>query len=440
MKVTSENHDEVSAIITVTVNKADYKAKVEKTLMNYAKNAQIPGFRKGKAPLSMIKRQYEEGISYEEINKLVSDSLNQYITDNKLRILGQPIPVPVDHLDLNSEELDVKFDIGFEPEFELDLANYTTDYFKVEAGDKEIQTSIENMQKRFGERLTQDQAAENSYIQVSVSPICEQEEHQHEPKQVVLSSETKEGFDLLKSKKVGESLVVSKKEVQDHEELAKHLNLVNEAQHSLHDEFKVEVTDVYNITLAELNQELFDKVYGKDVITNEDDLKMRVKKELNDYFQQNADVHFVNTFLENVLDKIEFALPETFLGKWLMFNNPNIPNADEAMKVLENEKRTIRYQIIEGKLMSDYDVKLEFSDITSHAEDMVRNQLMMYGLHDIGDDEVKKYAVEMLKNEEQIKQISAEVNQIKIKDLILDKASKNEVSISHDEFLDKLKK
>ncbi|MGZ5211659.1 MAG: trigger factor, partial [Kaistella sp.] len=133
MNVTATNHDEVSALLTVTIDKADYKGKVEKQLINYAKNAQVPGFRKGKVPLSMVRKQYEAGIAFEEINKQVSEALNNYVNDNKLRLVGQPVPQPVDDLNLNAEQLSVAFEVGYEPDFTIDLAKYEAPHYQVEA-------------------------------------------------------------------------------------------------------------------------------------------------------------------------------------------------------------------------------------------------------------------------------------------------------------------
>ena len=136
MKITNKNHDEVSALLTVTLDKSDYKEKVEKTLLNYAKNANIPGFRKGKAPLSLIRRQYEAGVAYEEINKQVSDALNNYINENNLRLVGQPVPQPVEELDYNNDNVTVAFEVGYEPQITIDLAKYEAPHYKVEASEK----------------------------------------------------------------------------------------------------------------------------------------------------------------------------------------------------------------------------------------------------------------------------------------------------------------
>ncbi|MDY3328232.1 trigger factor [Riemerella anatipestifer] len=439
MKVTSKNHDEVSALLTVTLDKKDYKDKVEKQLINYAKNATIPGFRKGKAPLGMIKRQYEAGLTYEEINKQVSEGLNNYINENKLRLLGQPVPVPVEELDTNQEQLELSFEVGFEPSFNIDLAKYEAPHYKIEASDKEVGQSIENMQKRFAEREAQEKVTKDSYISLEVSQVVEEDEegeHNHAPKHVVINTENKAAFELVKKLKKDESVKVSKEDLTKDEDLAKFLGFAKEEAEQLHhNEVEVTVKDIYKLNLAELNQELFDSVYGKDTVKSEEELKAKVKSELDEYFQQNADVHFVNKVLEQITEKEEVKLPEAFLIKWLMFSNPNIATEEQAKEIFEAEKNQIKYQVIEGKLMSDNDVKIDYADVLAQAEQLVRNQLAIYGIHHLSDEEVQKYAVEMLKNQEQVRQISSEVAMAKLKDVILEKASKKESKISHDDFL-----
>ncbi|MCT3699449.1 trigger factor [Elizabethkingia anophelis] len=444
MKITNKNHDEVSALLTVTLDKSDYKEKVEKTLLNYAKNANIPGFRKGKAPLSLIRRQYEAGVAYEEINKQVSDALNNYINENNLRLVGQPVPQPVEELDYNNDNVTVAFEVGYEPQITIDLAKYEAPHYKVEASEKEINQSIENMQKRFAERVPQEKMNKDSYIALQIEQVVEEDaegEHHHAPKNVTINKDNKEVYAVVKGKKVDESVIVTKEDLQKDETLAKELGFAQgEVEHLHHNEVKVTVKEIYSLDLAELNQELFDKVYGNDNIKSEEELKNKVKEELDEYFQQNADVHYVNKMLEQIVEKEEIQLPETFLIKWLMFNNQNIQSEEEAKEILENEKAQLKYQIIEGKLMNDNDVKIDYADILAQSEQLVRNQLAIYGIHHLSDEEVQKYAVEMLKDQEQVRQISSEVAMAKLKDTILEKGGKKEEVISHDQFMEELKK
>ena len=444
MKVTAKNHDDVSALLTVTLEKSDYKEKVEKQLINYAKNAQVPGFRKGKVPLSMVRKQYEAGIAFEEINKQVSDALNNYINENKLRLVGQPVPQPVNDFNHNAEKLEVAFEVGYEPEFTIDLAKYEAPHYKVSASEKEINKSIENMQKRFAEQVPQDKITKDSYINFEITQVVEEDaegEHNHAPKMATITAENKAAFKLLKGLKMDESVKVSKETLAADEDLAKELGFSpEEVEHLHHAEVEVKVKDFYSLNLAELNQELFDKVYGEGNIKTEEELKDKVKAELDEYFQQNADVHFVNKVLEQVSEKEEVKLPESFLTKWLVFSNQNIQTEEQAQSILEAEKTQLKYQIIEGKLMSDNNIQLEYADVLAQAEQLVKNQFAIYGIHHLGDEEIQKYAAEMLKDQEQVRQISSEVAMAKLKDVILEKATKKATEISHDEFLEELKK
>jgi trigger factor len=444
MNVTATNHDEVSALLTVTLDKSDYKEKVEKQLINYAKNAQVPGFRKGKVPLSMVRKQYESGIAFEEINKQVSEALNGYVQEKGLRLVGQPVPQPVDDLNLSAEQLSVAFEVGYEPEFSIDLSKYEAPHFKVEASDKEIGQSIENMQKRFAEQVPQEEIADDSTVALEISQVIEEGaegEHNHSPKNISIDSSRKAAFELVKSLKKDESVKVSKADLEKNEELAKELNFSKEeVEHLHHDQIEVKVTDFFGLNLAELNQELFDKVYGEGTIKTEEELKDKVKAELDEYFQQNADVHFVNKVLAQINEKEEVKLPETFLIKWLMFSNEHVTSEAQAKEILETEKNQLKYQILEGKLMNDNEITLDYADVLGQAEQLVRNQLAMYGIHHLPDEEVQKYAADMLKDQEQVRQISSEVGMAKLKDVILEKATKKETKISHDEFLEELKK
>ncbi|MGP1500551.1 MAG: trigger factor [Bergeyella cardium] len=444
MNVTAQNHDEVSALLTVTLNKSDYKDKVEKQLHNYAKTAQVPGFRKGKVPLSMVRRQYEAPVAFEEINKLVSEALNNYVNENKLRLVGQPVPQPVDNFDHNAEQITVAFEVGYEPAFTVDLSKYEAPLYKVEASEKEIGQSIENMQKRFSTREEQEKLGKDTFAGLSITQIVEEDaegEHHHHPKFATVSKDQKAAYDLVKKLKKDESLKITKEQLVENEELAKQLGFSKEeVEHLHHNELEVKVTDIYKLNLHELNQELFDKVYGEGKIKSEEELKEKVKSELDEYFQQNADVYFVNKVLEQINEKEEVQLPETFLVKWLVFSNQNITSEEQAKEILEAEKKQIKYQIIEGKLMSDNDIKIDYAEVLAQAEQLVRNQLAIYGIHHLSDEEIQKYAVEMLKDQEQVRQVSSEVAMTKLKDIILEKATKKETKISHDEFLEVIKK
>lgn len=441
MNVTRTNHDEVSALLTVTLNKADYKEQVDGALNSYAKRATIPGFRKGKAPMSLIKKQYEETVTLDEINKQISETLNKYIADNNLRLLGQPIPQETQALDFSAEENSVNFEIGFEPEFEIDLSKYTAEYYKVEAGDKEIQKSVGNMQKRFAEKMTRNKATGKSHINFEISEIAGGNTPAvHKPKYLSAVEENKAAFAFVKELKVGDTREVSIEELTANEnELAKEFGFHDvEITHFREEKFKVTVNEIFELKDAELNQELFDKIYGEGEIKSEEELRARVKSELDDFFQQNSEAVFVNKILEQIYKENFLVIPDTFLTKWVMYSNPEIKEEEQAKQIIENERTFLKSQMVENKLRTVHNIQYDFEEVLSHAKLSFRNQLMSHGVHHIGDEELHKYVLEMLKDREQMRRYSSEVLLIKIRSVVLEKANKTEIKISYDDFMKKI--
>ena len=438
MNVTRTNHDEVSALLTITLNKADYKEQVDGALNSYAKRATIPGFRKGKAPMSLIRKQYEEAVTLDEINKQVSDTLNKYIADNNLRLLGQPIPQETQALDFNAEEVSVSFEIGFEPEFEIDLSKYSAEYYKVEAGDKEVQKSIGNMQKRFAEKVAKNKATKKSHVNFEVSEITEENTPAiHKPKYLSATEENKAAFAFVKDLKVGEEKELSTEELTANDnELAKEFGFHDvEITHFKNEKFKVTINEIFELKDAELNQELFDKIYGKDEIKSEEELRARVKSELDDFFQQNSEAVFVNKILEQIYKEDFLVIPDAFLTKWVMYSNPNIKDEEQAKQIIENERAFLKTQMVENKLRTANNIQYDFEEVLSHAKLSFRNQLMSHGVHHIGDEELHKYVLEMLRDREQMRRYSSEVLLIKIRSVVLEKSKKTEKELSYDDFM-----
>lgn len=438
MNVTRTNHDDVSAKLTVTLNKSDYAENVEKALSSYAKKANIPGFRKGKAPLSLIKKQYEESVALDEINKQVSETLNKYVEENKIRLLGQPIPEEVQALDYNAEEISVNFEIGYEPEFDIDLSKYEADYFKVEATDKEVQKSVSNMQQRFAVKEAKDTIDDTAHINFEVTEIVEEgEKPVHKPKKLTASIANKASFALLQGMKVGDTKEVNIEELKANEdELAKEFGFHSvDILNFRNEKFQVEVKEIFDLKDADLDQTLFDNIYGKDQITSEEELRARIKTELDDFFQQNSDAVFVNKILEQVNNEDFLKIPEDFLVKFVMKTNESIKDEEQAKKVIEEEKAFLKSQMVENYLRNKYEIKYDFEEVLNHAKIAFRNQLMSYGVHHLGEEELHKYVMGMMQDREQVRKYSSEVLLTKIRGVVLEKAKKNEKSMSYDDFM-----
>ncbi|MDL1914153.1 MAG: trigger factor [Bergeyella sp.] len=445
MNVTAKNHDEVSALLTVTLEKKDYANEVEKRLQKYAKSAKVPGFRKGKVPLSLVKRQYEAGIAFEEINKKVSTALNDYVKENNIKLMGQPIPRPTENLDHNAEQLSVSFEIGFEPQLSIDISKYKAPFYRVRPSDKEVDQSVRNMQRRFADKQVVETIHDESHVEAEVTLTSmhnEEKGHVHLPKNIEVSKEQKEAFKLLKAGKVGEVIKFSAEVLGKNQELAKELGISwEEVAHMKKDEsVEVRIKEIYVLKLHEVNQELFDKVYGEGIVKSEEELKEKIKVELEDYFKFNSEAYFFNKILEDIIAEQEVKLPEEFLAKWLLSSNENVKTEEEAKEILEKEKEQLKYQIIEGKLIDDHKISIDYVEVMEQAKVAVKNQLVMYGMHNLSDEEIEKYAVEMLKQEEQVRKISSDVKRNKLKAMVLKHAEREYKEVSHEDFLEILKK
>jgi len=441
MNINRENHDEVSALLTLTLHKVDYTENVEKTLLKYSKNATIPGFRKGKVPLSFIRRQYEASIVYEEINKKISEELNKYISENNLNLLGQAIPQPLEELDYNKESLDFKFEIGFEPKIAIDLGKYEAPYYIVEATEEDTDENIKYMRERFAKQIPMDNANEDSFISVKINPANETEtqENSNLPKYATISKDNNDAFGFLKDKKVGDKLIITKEDLQN-KDLADSFHINSEILEKIDDKgISVVVEQIYDLQLDELNQEFFDKIYGKDSVKYEEEFREKVKYEIEKSLNNTAKVYYFNKIIEKIIENEEIKIPENFLIKWIMYNNDQIKSEDEAKKILEEDIHRLKYQIVQGNLTKDNNISIEYKDVLEYSKKNVKYQLESYGIIDAKDEEIQKYAAESLKDQQQLKQRYLDVTIEKLQDLILEKAIKKEEKVSNKDFMEKIK-
>ena len=439
MNVTRTNHDEVSALLTVTLNKSDYKDKVEKTLINYAKNATVPGFRKGKVPLSMVKKQYEAGIAFEEINKQISEALNNYVTENNLKLVGQPVPVPMNELDYNADEISVGFEIGYEPEFSIDLSSYEAPHYNVEASEKEINKSIENMQKRFADKDAQEKITKDSYVALSIAQVVEADaegEHNHAPNQVTVSAEQKEGFALVKGSKVGDVIKLTKTQLTENEDLAKDLSYdAHELGHIHHEDLEATVVEIFKLNLAELNQELFDKLFGPGIISSIEELKAKIKEDAETQFAQQADQKFLNDVTESLIENTKFDLPASFLKKWMKTMGETPLTDEQIEEEYAKAEKGLRFQLIEGRVMADNKMQITFEDLKAHTAEIIKKQMAQFGQLNPSDEEVAGIVARVMGNQDEVKRLSEQVMSEKMLGLYKEKVSAKTKEVNYEQFI-----
>jgi len=435
MNITRENIDALNAVVKVDIAKEDYNGKVEKILTDYRKTANIPGFRKGHVPMGMVKKQYGKAVLVDEVNKLLQEALNKYLTEEKLDVLGHPLPKPQDDLDWDSEKLSFEFELGLSPEFDVDIkSKKAITSYTIVAGDKMIDDQINNIQKQYGKLLSQKEVTKDSEI----TGVFKNEEKEIE-NTVTLTLDKFKGKATEKKfvgAKVGDVIALKTKGLySDDHELMHALKLSHDDIHGLDIEVTFTVSEINERELADLDQELFDKLFGKGTVTSVTELKEKIKEDAEKQFKQQADQKLLNDVTEYLVDNTKFDLPGEFLTKWMQTSGENQLSEDEAKEEYEKSEKSLRYQLIEGKLITDNNIQVTMDDIKDHAKQMIKMQMAQYGQMDSSDKELEDIAARVLSNQDEARRISEQIISQKLLELYKEKANLKTKELTYEDFI-----
>lgn len=439
MNISQENIDAQNAVVTIKIAKADYEQKVEDVLKNYRKKAVVPGFRPGHAPVAMIKKMYSNGILVDEVNKLIGESLNGYIKDNNLEILGEPLPSEdMKPLDFDSDEVEheFKFDIAIAPEVKLDVnGKITVPYYSIKITDQMIEDHIETITSRFGKNEVVDSVAEKSLVKGAVS----QDGGVSADSAVLSLVNIKDDAEKAKfvGKKAGDVVAFDiNKALTSADEISYLLKLSKEEAAAVSGQFSFTIEEVSEFKSAELNQDIFDQVYGKDVVKNLDEFKAKVKETIESNNAMEQDYRFAVDAREVIMKKVDIALPEAFLKRWLIAINQS--NEKFTPELLEEEMpkflEDLKWRVIKNSIIKKNDIKLEYNDTLEFAKKAARAQFMQYGLTNIPEEHLNNYAVNMLKNEEQLRNLTEGAANDVVITFVKGKVKLNEKEVTREEF------
>lgn len=433
MKISKEQIDALNAVITLEIDKSDYQGKVEEALNNYRKNASIPGFRKGHVPMGMVKKQYEKAIQADELNKLISESLNKFIEDEKLRLLGQPIPKE-EGSDANflGDHHKFVFEIGLEPEFTVDLSQ-PIDYYDIKVTDKEIDTQIEHLRSHFGTYEVSESISEKSQISGTFFNEAEQVD-----KFFTFAAKQlgEKAFEALKGKKVGDQLSLSTKELfKDPHMLMQALEKPHDVVHDLDIEVTFTIEKIEDQVLADMNEEFFQKVYPDT--TTEADFREKVAKSIKEDFDHSSDVRLLDDATEMLIEKTKFDLPADFLKRWIRATSENPITEEEAAEDYKNSEKGLRYQLIEGKIVEQNNLQVSYQEIRDFTENAIRAQMARFGLFEIGKKELDNFVNNTLKERAEVERIHRELTGGKLIEFYKEKANLNKIEIDIDSFIEK---
>jgi trigger factor len=409
MNITRNNIDALNAIVTVEVSKNDYTDKVQKVLTDYRKNATIPGFRKGAVPMSLIQKQYGKAVLFEEVNKLLQDNLNQYLVEEKLDILGNPLPKVSDDFNWDAEDYKFEFELGLSPQFSVDLSakNNLTQY-KIIADETMLNAQVARIQKQYGKIVSTDVVAEGN----DVSGVFTNEEKGINNR-TTLDFETfadKKTAKAFIGKKVGDTVTLKTKGLfNDDHKLMDILNIGHDDVHGLDIEVTFTIDEVVASEPAELNQELFDKLFGADTVHSLEELKAKIKEDAEKQFVQQADQKFLNDVTEHLLASTKFDLPAEFLKKWIQNTGETPLTAEQAEEEYNKSENGLRYQLIEGKIMTENNLQITFEDLKEYTSGLIKKQMAQFGQMNPTDEEIQGIVARVMSNQEEVKRLSEQV-------------------------------
>lgn len=435
MNITRENIDDLNAVLKVDIAKDDYNDKVQKVLKDYRKSANIPGFRKGHVPMGLVQKQYGKAVLVDEVNKLLQDSLQKYLTEEKLDVLGNPLPKDQEDLNWDAGDYTFEFELGLAPKFEIDLQpKKAITSYTIVVDDKMVDNQITTIQKQYG-KITSKQEVEKD-DEVSGSFVNEEAEFEKKTMFEVNKLKGKANTSAFVGAKVGDTVTVSTKGLlKEAGDYRSFLGLSEEEAKEKNLEVSFTIEEVNHREPADLDQDLFDKLYGPGVITSVTELKEKIKEEGENQFKQQSDQQLLNDVTERLIENTEFDLPAEFLKKWIQRSGEKELTFEEAVEEYERSEKGLRYQLIEGKIIADNELQITFEEIKAYAKEMIKAQMAQFGQNDPKDEELEGIAARILSNQDEVKRLSEQLMNKKLLDFFKENVKLKEKEVTFDEFV-----
>jgi len=443
MNISQENIDDLNAIINIELTPDDYKSQVDSAIKSQAKQAKLPGFRPGMVPPSHIRRTYGKAILIDEINKIVGDRLNNFLTENKLEILGQPLPKEDGQeyaWDFN-EDYKFQYEIGLAPKVEVPFSeNDTLTEYIIKADEETLNSRVSNLRKSYGKRSNPEVSEENDVLYGELKQVDDKGE-------VIEGGIIKTASlrsDIIDDKKIKKSLVGLKKDdtviidlkkAYDSSTVAKILEIEENEVESLDSPFQLTVGNINRLEEAELDQEFFNKVYTGNEVTTEEEFRARVTKEIEDMFVQNADQKLQNDLYTLGMDRVKAEFPDEFLKRWLKATNEKISD-EEIEQGYDDFSKNLKWTLIENKIIADNELEIKYEEVVAAAKERLSAQLKMYGQQGLPDEQLNQYAMQLLQDKEQANRLFEEVKALKVFDHLKNVVKIEKKEIPYNEFIE----
>ena len=451
MNVSMQNVDKVSALLTVNIEKADYQEKVEKVLKKYRQQANIPGFRKGMVPMSLIKKQFGKSVMAEEVDKLMQEKVNEYIRENKVNMLGMPLPneEKMQVVDFDTQEnFEFVFDIALAPEFKAEITEQDTlDFYTIAVSDEMVNSQVDMYAQRAAKYEKVEEYADRDMVKGLLAELDENGNTKEGGIQVegavMMPSYMKndEQKAIFATAKVNDVLVFNPNAAFEgnEAELSSLLKIKREEVAEMKSNFSFQVEEITRAVPAALDQALFDQVFGEGAVSSEEEFRGKIKEGIAAQFMADSNYKFLldaRTYLMNKVGKLEF--PDALLKKIMLLNNED-KGESFVEENYEKSLEELTWHLIKEQLVEAFGIKVEQADILEMAKENTRMQFAQYGMMSIPEEMLENYAKEMLKKKENVEGLVNRAVESKLAVALKSKATLNNKEVSMEEFNNLLK-
>ena len=447
MNISFENPDKINGVLKITIEKDDYQGEVDKTLKNYRKQANIPGFRQGQAPIGMIKRQFGMQVKMDVINKILGDKLNGYIIDNKIAMLGNPLPNEAQvEQDLEKDgPFEFIFDIAVAPEINIEInGNDEIDHYSIEVDDKLVDQQVDMFRSRAGhyDKVEEYDAAQNDMLKGDLRELDADGNAKEDGivvEQAVLMPEyikVEDQKSLFDGAKLGSVITFNPKKAypESNAEIKSLLKISDEQAEGLTSDFTFLVTEISRFVKAEVNQELFNQVFGEGNVNDEADFRQKVAESIKTQFSNDEEFKFMLDIRKYAEDKVgEVAFPDELLKRVMKSNNQ-----DKDDKFIEDNYaasiKELKWSLIKNELMEANELKVEKEDVVKVVKDIARMQFAQYGMSNVPEEYLDNYVDKIMKEEKNLESYIERASDIKLAAALKKVVKLNEKTVSLDEF------
>jgi len=444
MNITLENTDKLNAMLTLKVEEGDYSERVNTTLKDYRKQARVDGFRPGMVPMGIIKKMYYTPVMVDEVNKLVSESLFNYLKDNDVRILGEPLAHKAEEQNVdfeNDSEFEFKFDLGLAPELSLEVtAKDKVPFYKIKVDKKQQDEYKEQLFQRYGEFTAVDKASDSELIKGTLVKV---DKEGNEVENGILVEDVSMSLDMMKDddQKLlfsgvagGDEVVFDvKKAYPNDTEVASLLRIDKTEVAMLEGTFKCLINEVMKFDKAKAGKEFYDKVYGEGEVKTAEEFTKRVSEEIALNYERESEYRFMVDARETLVKKAKIDLPVEFLKRWMVETNEQLTE-DQVKEDFAKYEDDFRWQLIKEYLLKQQDIKVSEEEALEAAKGMALNQYMQYGISNVPEDYLENYAREMMSKPEEARKFYEQKGEEKLIEYIKSTVKLDEKEVSSEKF------